>query len=136
MDDRPATDPSEARVFENVITGLQKSYPREKMEEISTSFCFICLLHLANERGLKLETGAEEDTFAEEDRKIGNIWDLKVSTHRYGRQICLLTRVVLGIPRPRRRPCSIAYCFWTIRPSWFLRLLYHYCIFVRAFGWR
>lgn len=29
------------------------------MEEISTSFCFICLLHLANERGLKIE--AEDD---------------------------------------------------------------------------
>lgn len=27
------------------------------MEEISTSFCFICLLHLANEEGLKLDTG-------------------------------------------------------------------------------
>lgn len=26
------------------------------MEEISTSFCFICLLHLANEEGLKLDT--------------------------------------------------------------------------------
>ena len=30
------------------------------MEEISTSFCFICLLHLANERGLKIEPGAGE----------------------------------------------------------------------------
>lgn len=25
------------------------------MDEISTSFCFICLLHLANEQGLKIE---------------------------------------------------------------------------------
>ena len=29
------------------------------MEEISTSFCFICLLHLANERGLKLEVDGQ-----------------------------------------------------------------------------
>lgn len=27
------------------------------MEEISTSFCFICLLHLANEEGLRIQSG-------------------------------------------------------------------------------
>ena len=51
------------------------------MDEISTSFCFICLLHLANERGLKLEADSE-DTIVEDDageKKVGNIWDLKVS---------------------------------------------------------
>jgi condensin complex subunit 2 len=31
-------------------------YPQEKMEEISTSFCFICLLHLANEKGLRIQS--------------------------------------------------------------------------------
>jgi condensin complex subunit 2 len=54
------------------------------MEEISTSFCFICLLHLANERGLKIE--AEEDSTIEDDsdrveerdRGVGDIWSLKV----------------------------------------------------------
>ena len=32
------------------------------MDDISTSYCFICLLHLANERGLSLrsECGLEE----------------------------------------------------------------------------
>lgn len=51
------------------------------MEEISTSFCFICLLHLANERGLKLEDGMTDLSIADEtdDKKVGNIWDLKVS---------------------------------------------------------
>ena len=55
------------------------------MEEISTSFCFICLLHLANERGLKLEVGEEgvvpansNDEIAEETR-VGNLWGLKVN---------------------------------------------------------
>lgn len=65
------------------------------MEEISTSFCFICLLHLANEQGLKLESDADkvpQDTIIpdddesegmdegvpEGDKKIGNIWDIKV----------------------------------------------------------
>ncbi|KAJ3552765.1 hypothetical protein NP233_g12798 [Leucocoprinus birnbaumii] len=33
------------------------------MEEISTSFCFICLLHLANEQGLKLESSVVEDVY-------------------------------------------------------------------------
>lgn len=85
----PPTDPQEARVFSQVISGLQKSYPRDKMEEISTSFCFICLLHLANEQGLKLESTAngvvqaehaseEDDDPSSGERKIGNIWDLKV----------------------------------------------------------
>ena len=63
------------------------------MEEISTSFCFICLLHLANEQGLKLESAAAEgNVFVEKglvedevdeevissEKKIGNIWDIKV----------------------------------------------------------
>lgn len=85
------TDPSESRQFSQVISGLQKSYPKDKMEEISTSFCFICLLHLANEQGLKLESAVEDSPMAEKglvidepedeiasDKKIGNIWDIKV----------------------------------------------------------
>ena len=75
------------------------------MEEISTSFCFICLLHLANERGLKLDgeddggLGAKmsglqlskssarrmmdeddpdyEDPETAEDR-VGDIWALRI----------------------------------------------------------
>ncbi|KAI0077719.1 barren [Panus rudis PR-1116 ss-1] len=72
------TDPSEPRTFNTVITGLQQSYPKEKLEEISTSFCFICLLHLANEQGLKLETGAEEAEEVPDEKKVGKLWDLKV----------------------------------------------------------
>lgn len=84
-EDRPPTDPSQARVFDNVIDRLNQSYPKDKMDEISTSFCFICLLHLANEQGLKLEVGSEEtpedamEEDVEEDRKVGSIWGLKVS---------------------------------------------------------
>ncbi|KAF8889366.1 condensin complex subunit 2/barren [Infundibulicybe gibba] len=85
----PPTDPSDGRVFSSVISGLQKSYPREKMEEISTSFCFICLLHLANEQGLKLESAVKdpieedmpidcEDDPSISEKRVGNIWDLKV----------------------------------------------------------
>ncbi|KAJ6624945.1 condensin complex subunit 2/barren [Mycena sp. CBHHK59/15] len=80
-DEPKPTDPAEARVFSSVISGLQRSYPREKMEEISTSFCFICLLHLANEQGLKLESTVDGPAPPEADedvKKVGNIWDLKI----------------------------------------------------------
>lgn len=54
------------------------------MEEISTSFCFICLLHLANEQGLKLESdvkqveGFESQMDIESEKKVGDIWGIKV----------------------------------------------------------
>lgn len=84
VDEQPdvePTDPSEARQFSQVITGLQKSYPRDKMEEISTSFCFICLLHLANEQGLKLESDTVSQMDVESEKKVGDIWDVKVCVH-------------------------------------------------------
>jgi condensin complex subunit 2 len=37
------------------MNSLQSVYPAQAMEDISTSYCFICLLHLANEKGLVLE---------------------------------------------------------------------------------
>ncbi|KZT63492.1 barren [Daedalea quercina L-15889] len=77
VDDRPVTDPTEPRDFTSVISGLAKTYPKDKMEEISTSFCFICLLHLANERGLKIQSN-EGVHVHEEERNVGRIWDLKV----------------------------------------------------------
>ena len=38
--------------FTDVMNNLQSVYPRQAMADISTSYCFICLLHLANEKGL------------------------------------------------------------------------------------
>lgn len=46
----------ESKQFDGVIQSLRQAYPQDKMSEISTSFCFICLLHLANEEGLRIET--------------------------------------------------------------------------------
>lgn len=48
--------------FTSVINGLQDMYTPDAMSEISTSYCFISLLHLANEKGLILrnEEGLEE----------------------------------------------------------------------------
>ncbi|KAK4046042.1 hypothetical protein OIV83_006413 [Microbotryomycetes sp. JL201] len=48
-----------------VVTGLRKAYPKDKMDEISTSYCFICLLHLANEKGLRIQTPAVEEVDAQ-----------------------------------------------------------------------
>jgi condensin complex subunit 2 len=60
------------------------------MDEISTSFCFICLLHLANEEGLQINDpvkeqrrsmGVDEDGELEDstdESKVGDIWSLKV----------------------------------------------------------
>ncbi|CCC06398.1 unnamed protein product [Sordaria macrospora k-hell] len=45
--------------FTEVMNSLQKVYPKQAMDDISTSYCFICLLHLANERGLVIEKSEE-----------------------------------------------------------------------------
>ena len=45
----------DAMKFTSMISGLQSVYPQQQMKDISTSYCFICLLHLANEKGLVLE---------------------------------------------------------------------------------
>ncbi len=37
------------------MNNLQHVYPKEQMADISTSYGFICLLHLANEKGLVIE---------------------------------------------------------------------------------
>lgn len=55
--DKDQSESGGAKTFRSVLTGLRKAYPKEKMEEISTSFCFICLLHLANEEGLEIQLG-------------------------------------------------------------------------------
>ncbi|KAF9942710.1 hypothetical protein BGZ67_000116 [Mortierella alpina] len=42
--------------FTEIIGGLSKMYPEQKLKEISVPFCFICLLHLANEKNLSIES--------------------------------------------------------------------------------
>ncbi|KAM0073810.1 hypothetical protein ACKRZS_014678 [Fusarium odoratissimum] len=41
--------------FTEIMNNLQTVYPKPVMDDISTSFCFICLLHLANEKGLVID---------------------------------------------------------------------------------
>ena len=54
--------PEKSLKFTGVMKDLQSVYPRQDMADISTSYCFICLLHLANEKSLSLsnECGLQE----------------------------------------------------------------------------
>ena len=46
---------AEERKFTDMVQDLKGVYAPQQMTDISTSFCFICLLHLANEKGLVIE---------------------------------------------------------------------------------
>ena len=90
-----------------MISKLHESYPEEKLSEISTSFCFICLLHLANERGLKLETDSKADPEREDEIDVGDIWSLKVRTVRsFVSRIALLTQGVRRTTQVYRDPTA------------------------------
>ncbi|EXJ79142.1 hypothetical protein A1O3_08643 [Capronia epimyces CBS 606.96] len=52
--------------FTDVIQDLRSVYPEQQMKDISTSYCFICLLHLANEKGLMLEGDREGEKAMQE----------------------------------------------------------------------
>lgn len=52
--DNPESSEEQVR-FTRIMTGLKSSYPEEALADISTSYCFICLLHLANDKGLVLD---------------------------------------------------------------------------------
>lgn len=51
----PPSENNPTLKFTEVINDLQKVYPKPVMNDISTSYCFICMLHLANEKGLVIE---------------------------------------------------------------------------------
>jgi condensin complex subunit 2 len=81
---QPITPVGEAKQFDTVIRSLRQSYPQDKMSEISTSFCFICLLHLANEEGLSIETARFD---GQEDLDVGCLGEaedveVEYETHR------------------------------------------------------
>lgn len=72
-DDEDSGALTQEREFSTVIQDLRTNYTNDKMSEISTSFCFICLLHLANEQGLKIEVGSEGklEALPEADEEVG-----------------------------------------------------------------
>ncbi|KPV73018.1 uncharacterized protein RHOBADRAFT_55260 [Rhodotorula graminis WP1] len=60
-----------------VVSRLRAQYPKDKMDEISTSYMFICLLHLANEKGLRIQVPKGDDD--DELRKVvGGLEGLRV----------------------------------------------------------
>lgn len=70
-----------------MIDGIRQLYPADKMQEISTSYCFICLLHLCNEQGLGIdkavamaqERSSNTDTGVDPMmRRVGQLSDLRV----------------------------------------------------------
>ena len=60
--EKSRTDEQAPLKFTSVMNKLQQVYPQQAMADISTSYCFICLLHLANEKGLSIDNqpGLEE----------------------------------------------------------------------------
>jgi condensin complex subunit 2 len=42
-------------MFTDIMNNLSNVYPKTQLADISTSYGFICLLHLANEKGLVIE---------------------------------------------------------------------------------
>ncbi|KAI7301033.1 hypothetical protein KC315_g16875 [Hortaea werneckii] len=54
------------------MNNLQHVYPKQQMQDISTSYGFICLLHLANEKGLVIENvdGWQDLTVRKDDSAV------------------------------------------------------------------
>ena len=72
---KPARRKREALI--PVVSRLRAQYPKDKMDEISTSYMFICLLHLANEKGLRIQVPKGDDD--DELRKVvGGLEGLRV----------------------------------------------------------
>ncbi|KAH8890870.1 barren [Thozetella sp. PMI_491] len=62
QDASPVPNPGDPTLkFTEMMNDLKKVYSKPAMDDISTSFCFIALLHLANEKGLVIEKTQELD---------------------------------------------------------------------------
>ncbi|KAJ3097770.1 hypothetical protein HDU97_004550 [Phlyctochytrium planicorne] len=47
--------------FTNVVSTLNSKYEEKDLKDISVAFCFICLLHLANEKNLSIRNDSLQD---------------------------------------------------------------------------
>lgn len=50
-----------AKAFTEIVDTIGGMYRPEEKKDLSTSFCFICLLHLANEHGLSIDATENHD---------------------------------------------------------------------------
>ncbi|CAH2353281.1 condensin complex subunit 2 [[Candida] railenensis] len=55
------TEKADIKQFSDVISSIGGMYASEQKKDLSTSFCFICLLHLANEHGLSISSNDNND---------------------------------------------------------------------------
>lgn len=55
------TEKEDIKQFSDVISSIGGMYASEQKKDLSTSFCFICLLHLANEHGLSITSNDNND---------------------------------------------------------------------------
>lgn len=53
--------PVREKHFKEIVGSIGSMYRPEEKKDLSTSFCFICLLHLANEHGLSIEANEKHD---------------------------------------------------------------------------
>jgi condensin complex subunit 2 len=68
--DSAATAPGSHRLSQ-IISHVKQMYPVERAQDITPSFYFICLLHLANEKTLKIENSADlSDLTVQQDEAV------------------------------------------------------------------
>lgn len=54
--EEPPTKGKPVKRFSELVQSLDRtSYPKEGLRDVSVPYCFICLLHLANEQGLSIQ---------------------------------------------------------------------------------
>ena len=73
-----STDDQGELKFTSIMNNLRHVYPQKQLADISTSYGFICLLHLANEKGLVIENveGWEDLRVRKDDTAIISEGDL------------------------------------------------------------
>ena len=57
-------EPPKEVTFGNIVKNVLNMYNIDQAKDISTSFCFICVLHLANEHGLKINSNETHDSLS------------------------------------------------------------------------
>lgn len=62
--EEPLSPSLDAKTFGEVVTTVGKLYGADEKKDLSTSFCFICLLHLANEHGFDIAPNEAHDDLA------------------------------------------------------------------------
>nr|KAJ3422255.1 hypothetical protein HK105_000501 [Polyrhizophydium stewartii] len=52
---QPAARAPQREVFSSLVSDLAEVYPQQSFKDLSVAFCFICVLHLANEQNLAID---------------------------------------------------------------------------------